>query len=175
MEIPGAFKPEETPKDENPFEGPSSLPAKGHYDAVKMKYFASLGMNKHPTPPPNRERGQTTPPLRYNEITNALSEDDRNYLKPISPARKRSISTPINTTKGIPIPGSRASESGIFSFDSDEEMPNEAGSPDMPEESWRGGKFIPPHELMAKGDFEVGTARSLAIWEAQRRKRGNDF
>jgi len=153
----------------SPFQGPSSLPPpKVHYDSVKMKYFASLGMNK---PPPNvkRERGQTTP-LKFADPTHDLSEEDKAYLKPISPSRPRSVSTPIGTTKGIPIPGKNET---LFQFDSDEEFSGEEKQSTPDENSYR-GKFIPPHEMIAKGGFEVGTARSLAVWESQRRKRMND-
>jgi len=175
---------ENTESNENStFEGPGSLPTKAHYDAVKMKYFSSLGMNK----PPNnnvikRERGRTEPSSRYADLTADLTADDKEFIrKPISPARKRSISTPLNTiSKGIPIPGSKTSETihAIFEFDSDEEL---SGSDEVDreiddEESYRTVQFIPPHEMLKKvGDFEVGTARSLAVWENQRRKKMNDL
>jgi len=172
--------------DENgTFDGPSSLPTKAHYDAVKMKYFSSLGMNKPPTNTvTKRERGKTEPSSRYADLTVDLTPDDKEFIKkPISPARKRSISTPLNAiSKGIPIPGSKTSESihAIFQFDSDEEL---SGSDEVGKEiddeamSYRPGQqFIPPHEMLKKGgDFEVGTARSLAVWENQRRKKMNDL
>jgi len=180
-EIPTKDKENSSEEGENVLmEAPSSLPTKVHYDNVKMKYFNSLGMNKPPTSASNsRERGSTAP-TKYHELTKDLSNADKEYLrKPISPARKRSASTPINTiSKGIPIPGVKVEsiQSGVFQFDSDEDLSgDEYRDFDEEPQSYIPGQFIPPHEMLAKGDgFEVGTARSLAVWESQRRKKMND-
>jgi hypothetical protein len=181
QEMPAKDKENSELNDNVLMEAPSSLPTKAHYDNVKMKYFNSLGMSKPPSGPlPNRERGSTVP-TKYHELTKDLSTADREYIrKPISPARKRSISTPLNTTKGIPIPGVKVSEpiqSGVFQFDSDEELSGDEyrDFEEEPQSYIPGSQFIPPHEMLAKGDgFEVGTARSLAVWESQRRKKLND-
>jgi len=153
------------------------LPSKAHYDKVKMKYLSTLGMNKPPAISFPRERGKTAP-MKYGDVTDQLSAADKEYIrKPISPARKRSVSTPINTiTKGIPIPGVRteSSDDTIFQFDSDEDRSEEDRS-EEDDYSLSNSKFIPPHEMLAKGGFEVGTARSLAVWESQRRKKMNDL
>jgi hypothetical protein len=116
---------ENTTENEIP-EGPSSVPSKAHYDAVKMKYFASLGMNKPPLDISKRDRSTTAPVLKYPELTTDLSAVDKQYIrKPSSPARKRSVSTPLNSTKGIPIPGSGRVSDGmhaaIFQFDDDDD------------------------------------------------------
>jgi len=179
QEMPTKEKENSEENDNVLMEAPSSLPTKVHYDNVKMKYFNSLGMSKPPSGAIPRERGSTAP-TKYHELTKDLSTRDKEYIrKPISPARKRSVSTPINTTKGIPIPGVKVSDSiqsGVFQFDSDEDLSgDEYREYEEEPQSYIPGQFIPPHEMLAKGDgFEVGTARSLAVWESQRRKKMND-
>jgi hypothetical protein len=137
------------------FEGASSLPTKAHYDSVKMKYFSSLGMKPPVNMEPKRERGSTAP-VKYAELTKELSAADKEYIrKPISPARKRSVSTPLNAiSKGIPIPGSKGEieiQETLFSFDSDEEFSGEDYAQDEDNAtSYRPGEFIPPHEMLKR-------------------------
>jgi len=156
-------------------EGASSAPSKAHYDVVKMKYFSSLGMNKPPNDIMKRDRSTTAPPINQELTTTA---DKRYIIKTTSPARKRSVSTPPNS-KGIPIPPGRSesmAHSTMFQFDSDEEEFNQVGKQYDDNASYRpGGEFIPPHEMLAKGSFEVGTAKSVAVWESQRRKKMTDL
>jgi len=65
----------------------------------------------------------------------------------------------------------------MFHFDSDEDNSQEDSVSEDDENVVRSSsKFIPPHEMVAKDkSFEVGTARSLAVWESQRRRKMSDF
>jgi hypothetical protein len=137
-----------------------------HYDNVKMKYFATLGMNK------SRDRTLTAPP------TNA---------QPMSPSnpviRRRSVSGPVRAERenGIPIPKTAyrhqrepSEDEPFFPMDSPSQSPTkEDDSPDeLPHHHSR--KFIPPHEMVQRDlDFQVGTARSLAVYETRRRNQMN--
>jgi hypothetical protein len=81
--------------------------------------------------------------------------------------KKRSVSTPI------PIFGNNRNSSvesspDDFSYgdiDTEEENDNETFS----KMKVHSKKFIPPHELVQKDSFDVGTARSLHILEQRRR------
>lgn len=149
---------------------------KAHYDAVKMKYFSSLGMNKPAQITEKRERGNTAPhkiqvgfePMKHQEVE---LDDDEAFVP--AHRKKRSISSPgivLHSQAAIPIPMGREPLRNHLS-DSDSDC---SDSEDEDGKKKKSSKFIPPHEMMAQKDsFQVGTARSLAVWETRRRANLN--
>lgn len=134
-----------------------------HYSNVKMKYFASIGVGSKAVPPQpsdpslqiKKVRTQTTP-----ESVMFQFEDDDEFSK----RKGRSSSTPsapiqMSNSPIVPVPTIPGSYQGHSQYESDDEERDE---------------FIPPHELaQRRKGFEVGTARSVAIWEQKRRNQHN--
>jgi len=141
-----------------------------HYDSVKMKYFATLGMSKPPGPDKDtrRERTFTAPPQPFSSS---------------NPARRRSVSGPVTNLErenGIPIPKNAyrhtrepSEDEPFFPMDSPSHSPS-TSSPESTTEHIPTRRFIPPHEMVKKNkDFQVGTARSVAVYETRRRQQMN--
>jgi len=118
------------------------------------------------------------------------AEDGAQTTSSGSMRSKRSVSTPIPVsalgTTPVAVPMSHdvspvnqhSSGSGPRSEDSDEELyenEEDVESPTQVENfstsaDRKKKHFIPPHELLAKkSDFNVGTARSVTVWENRRR------
>lgn len=158
---------------------------KAHYDAVKMKYFSSLGMNKPAQMPEKRERGKTAPhkiQLGFEQIKHQEVEFDDDEAFVPAHRKKRSISSPgivLHSQAAIPIPmGREPLRNHLSDSDSDSDSEDEDGkkkkSSKVTPRFFIHSKFIPPHEMMAQKDsFQVGTARSLAVWETRRRANLN--
>jgi len=170
-----------------------------HYSNVKMKYFASLGMSKTPSGvlpsgmegtsfgtsqsyTTNRDRTKTVPtPMSTNT-------EPTGQAIPIHANRKRSVSGPAllkEQQNGIPIPGrpiyrghqrEPSDDEPFFTMDSPtESFANDNLMDPNFDDIPRPRGFIPPHEMLQHRnlDFEVGTARSLAIFEMRRRNKMN--
>jgi len=126
--------------------GAENPPSKDHYDNVKKKYFSTLGVNKP------KERSFTNPP-------ETQESDSQNH--------PRSKSNPIPILTHSPI--------GAQILDDVKEIESQETSDDIyvGSPSQQNRKFIPPHEFLEAQDdptdFQVGTARSLAVWEKNRR------
>jgi len=104
---PTGTSPEKNPNSDyhTPLIGLStSLPAKAHYDSVKMKYFQSLGMAKHPT-------GSTTSSPAQADGNSAKSRDSRSKTLNIPHSEKLDI--PINIPNKNPTPKKRATSHPI--------------------------------------------------------------
>eukprot|EP01119_Soliformovum_irregulare_P012024 TRINITY_DN308_c0_g1_i1.p1 TRINITY_DN308_c0_g1~~TRINITY_DN308_c0_g1_i1.p1 ORF type:complete len:245 (+),score=38.96 TRINITY_DN308_c0_g1_i1:347-1081(+) len=132
----------------------------------------------------------------------ASSEGQGSSITHLGHRKKRSISVPdmfsAQVPAAIPIPvrGALGEALRNHQVDSDDESfpssdsvdsdaENEDGSPNSGDQdvevrrrsgsARKSKQFVPPHEMLAQNgeSFEVGTARSLALWETRRRAKMN--
>lgn len=146
--------------------------------------------------PITKQRTKTEPslPLNTNESTaspNGIAIPKKQPLIPSNNPRVRSISHPVPSTNaaaslphnlGEDILFEEEYENGVWtseanealdtSFDTEHTHTIQFSEEDEEDPSNSNRRFIPPHELLAQtsSSFNVGTARSVAIWEQKRRQ-----
>jgi len=165
---------------------------------VKLRYFQSLGMNKPPQMASSVPNFSSTQ-LKPKKLSRARTKTSPTKIPPDlleEESRKRATSTPIpigmqNLTIAVPIPSSGTGSRHESFHSSDDEINNKPYNSEEEEDfeeieeqtisflstslkstSPENGKFVPPHEMLKKthGDFNVGTAQSVAVWEQRRRQ-----